>query len=379
MNLNFFPFIVHQKVRCAETEKKKCQEERDVFSAKNAALKAEFRDLERVVQDAKDEASNYRTQMKYLRAEKTRYDKAREETQAAKEKLQLYESIDLIVKGTIGEVNDRLHDIGDFSKTARELSIIIVALKKEMKAQGEDRHALKAEMRAKCAKISELKSALVTKSRDLAELQQVNRTLSSDLQHAEEEKDTLKVKVNWLQQAMDSPSGDVRQSALNRVITENPAPCLFAGLSDSDDDDNGEKPKKKTDSPFLKTKSCSIVGLNKRKVSPCKDSTNVISGFNIMKKSRFAAAGLSQEAALKGPAAAVSKNKSGEKFYDGLGGHSKPDIFPSGRANPGSQATGAVGKKPKGVAKRPKVGGAAASSRDKNIKAINKYFNFDTP
>lgn len=312
--------------------------------------------------------------MKYMRAEKTRYDKAREEAQAAKEKLNLYESIDIIVKGSIGEVNDRLHEIGDFSKTARELSILIVALKKELNAQKEDRQQCQAALRSKAAKISELKVALVQKSRDLNELQQVNRTLTSDLKHAEEEKDNLKSKVNWLQDAIDSPSGDVRQSALNRMITENPAP-YFPGLDT--DDEPGENVSK---SPFLKTKSCSIVGLNKRKLpssslpqpSPCKESTN-ISHFNIMKKSRLASCSLSQQQGPfpKGPI--VSKNKSGDKFYDGLGGHSKPDVFPQ-KVRGSSSGLGA-GKKPKGVAKKPKVTTADMKKND----TIQKYFNFDTP
>ena len=94
-----------------------------------------------------------------------------------------------------------------------------------------------------------------------------------------------------------------------------------------------------------------------------------------MKKSRFAS--LSQETSLMSKRPIVSKNKSGDKFYDGFGGHSKPDTFPMGRGFAGTcNASGlAAGKKPKGVAKKPKVGVAS----DKNFKAINKYFNFDTP
>ena len=57
-----------------------------------------------------------------------------------------------------------------------------------------------------------------------------------------------------------------------------------------------------------------------------------------------------------------------DTFYNGFGGHSKSDNYPSAKKEIGLTFF----KKPKGVAK-PKV------ESDPKMKTINKYFNFDTP
>jgi len=271
------------------------------------------------------------------------------------------------VNGSLPEVNDRLHELGDFSKASKELNIIIVALKKEMKAQGEDRFALKAEARAKARAVTDLKEKLVVLSRQVQELSNENRTLASDLRHAEDERGALKKKVSTLQDAINSPSGDPRGSVINRMVTEFPAPmqCI-----ESDSEDEG---KLDTGSPFLKTKSCGIVGLNKRKATPCQDSTNY-SQMNIMKKARVGVSSLSKDdnlnAACSQSSSSAAEAKSREKYYDGFGGHSKLDVFPSGSNGGGFK----LARKPKGVSK-PK----ALSQRTTSAKAIDKYFNFDTP
>ena len=100
-------------------------------------------------------------------------------------------------------------------------------------------------------------------------------------------------------------------------------------------------------------------------MSPCKDATN-FSQMSIMKKPRT---GLGPTTSSKSLASTQD-----EKFYDGLGGHSKPDLFPT-RAN--SQGF-KLGKRPKGVSK-PKASAAFTKQNSASAKAIDKYFNFDTP
>ncbi len=57
---------------------------------------------------------------------------AQDEAKDLRDKLKLYQTIDAMVKGSNADVNNRLHDVGDFSQASRELSIIIVALKREL-------------------------------------------------------------------------------------------------------------------------------------------------------------------------------------------------------------------------------------------------------
>merc|ERR1719420_247941 len=116
----------------ANTDKRKLSEERDSLAAKNLALKEDAVRSERTKNEAREETANLKTQMRYMQAEKHAYKKAKEESAELREQLEMYKTVDEMVRGSAGEVNNRLHDMGDFSKAARELSIIIVALKREL-------------------------------------------------------------------------------------------------------------------------------------------------------------------------------------------------------------------------------------------------------
>lgn len=110
-------------------------EERDGLAAKNIGLKDELKQRQSQIAELRDDLSTLRTKLKYHQSEKIKVQRAQEEATEAKAQLQMYKNIDEVVKGSIGEVNAKLHEIGDFSPTSQQLSIIIVALKKEMKLQ----------------------------------------------------------------------------------------------------------------------------------------------------------------------------------------------------------------------------------------------------
>lgn len=213
-----------------------------------------------------------------------------------------------------------------------------------------------------------------------------NEKLSNDLQHNEEEVQTLTAKIRSLQDALASPSSDPKSSAINRLLTENPAPqdISFQTNSSKADAITPLKTKEKRDSttkailsPFeIKTKQCGIVGLtkttsmteypNQPNRSPFKDtnsrkamisseckmtssqpSMNIFKplsqGTNIYKRTRIDD--------LKSPSPIAPSHM----FYDGLGGHSKNDAFPvAGKKDFKLKPTSyALSKKPKGVS-RPK-------------------------
>ena len=80
-----------------------------------------------------------------------------------------------MVRGSMGEVNNRLHDIGDFSKASRELSIIIVGLKRELAAKGEEKMELRTELKRASARVAEVKSKLSAAAKETLELSHANR------------------------------------------------------------------------------------------------------------------------------------------------------------------------------------------------------------
>jgi len=356
------------ELRMANTDKRKLSEERDSLAAKNLALKEDAVRSERTKNEAREETANLKTQMRYMQAEKHAYKKAKEESAELREQLELYKAVDEMVRGSLGEVNNRLHDMGDFSKASRELSIIIVGLKRELAAKGEEKLELRAELKRASARVSEVKSKLSAAARETLELSQANRSLQSDLRHCEEERDKLERRTERLEEAL--------KAAENGTVKS---------LDDTQPAVGGED----SDSPFLRVKAHSLVGLTKRRKSPCKDATN-FEDFNIMKRSRLAAVtaasssskspGLvlgSQPSSSQPPAksssssvssassASTLKRAGSDLFYDGLGGHSKPDAFPTLRRDPFKQ----LSKKPKGVA-RPKN-----CAQTKGQKLMDQFFS----
>lgn len=353
------------ELRMANTDKKKLGEERDSLAAKNLALKEDAVRSERTKNEAREETANMKTQMRYVQAEKHAYRKAKEESAELREKLELYKAVDEMVRGSMGEVNNRLHDIGDFSKASRELSIIIVGLKRELSAKGEEKRELRTELKRSSVRTAEVKSKLSAAAQEALEMSQANRSLQSDLRHCEEERDVLKRRMSRLEDALKA--------------TEN-------GASKSLDDTQPAAGSEDSDSPFLRVKAHSLVGLGKRRKSPCKDaamspSKDVFKDFNIMKRSRLAAAAVvssskspglvfgsqpsSQPHAISSSSSTSTfKRTNSELFYDGLGGHAKPDAFPSLRRDPFK-----LSKKPKGVV-RPKT-----CPQTKGQKLMDQFFS----
>jgi hypothetical protein len=64
------------------------------------------------------------------------------------------------------------------------------------------------------------------------------------------------------------------------------------------------------------------------------------------------------------------------QFFDGLGGHSRPDAFPRPAKKDFKLKPLPLSKKPKGVS-RPKM--SFSQSASKNLATIDKFFNLDTP
>ena len=79
---------------------------------------------------AKEETLNYKAQNSLLQGERKKADFAKKEAKELREKLELLKNIEFIVNASSSEVNQKLHQMGDYSKASRDLSYICVALKK---------------------------------------------------------------------------------------------------------------------------------------------------------------------------------------------------------------------------------------------------------
>ena len=281
--------------------------------------------------------------------------------------------------------------------------MISVTLKDQLSKNQKELKHTRQESSHKSNKINELRQQVTMLTQHNRGLELDNEKLTNDLQHNEDEVQHLNAKIRSLQDALSSPSGDPKSSAINRLLTENPAPLCISFEKDVVKENfitplkTREKvsPSKKLLSPFeIKTKQCGIVGLTKTKSlceasndiekSPCKDSTNSIKakispvrkitssqpsmnlfkpssqGTSIYKKARY----LDD---LQSPSPTIAPSN---MFYDGLGGHSKNDAFPvAGRKDFKLKPTPyTLSKKPKGVS-RPK------NSKPGTSKPIDDFFS----
>ena len=278
-----------------------------------------------------------------------------------------------------------------------------MTLKQQLEEKGKEVKQARQDVNKKSKEINDFRQQIAMLTQSNRSLEQEKEILENDLKHNEEEINILRSKVSSLQDALTSPSGDPRSSALNRLLTEHPAPQDVSYSEVKSKDQDIPKPKfrknfpKTSDvlSPFeMKTKECRIVGLRKTKSisesqkhfrrSPCKEKTN-----NPDKNSYINTKTLSQPSTSRLqssiPQGIVKKSRFDDlkspspiapshMFYDGLGGHSKLDRFPTiARKDFNIKPTSYnISKKPKGVS-RPK--NSKPTLKDDSVKPIDNFFS----
>ncbi len=345
------------QVRCVESEKKNLQEKVNELTAHNIGIKEEFKALEKKFKTNRDECGLMKNQMKILEGENQRAKLARKKAAELEQKLQLYETVELALKGTLPQMMDRLHSLNDYSDNARQLCEVSEVLKKELQNKGLEVKQLYKSLQQKTNELNQMKAQ---KDENVVKVNQLaidNNRLRADMTHMEEENNDLRSKLNKLQEALVSPSNDPKSSAIARLVRENPAPLYL---------------EQSPPTPKLAKKSCGIVGLNQR--SPCKNIGNSLKrSLSTRDESSDVPTSLFSKKLKSSSLSQPTTSAKKDYFYDGLGGHSKADIFPTSQAKPSSSFV--LSKKPKGVSKQPKVN----PNQSRKMDTINKYFNFDTP
>ena len=338
------------QLRCSDTEKKKYKDKVDELTAKNLGVREEYEVLEKKYKSGREELASLRNQVRLLQGEKERARLDRIKVHELEEKLQTYETIHVAINGTRQQLMSRLHDLNDYSPNAQQLVQVSEQLKRELAVKADDAKILHKALQKKTNENGELKTRLEDKSVEVIRLSNLSEKLREDLNHAENEREILKSKLAKLEEAIVSPSGDPKSSAISRLIREHPPPLSMNMTVNS-------PPTPKISS----VKSCGLIGLKepslKRPALSQENAEPIRSGSLFgPKKAKFS----SQPTMVS--------DRSG-LYFNGLGGHSKSDEFPT------SQKSGnyVLAKKNKGIS-RPKV-----IKPDKKTQTLNKYFKFDTP
>ncbi|XP_023721311.1 E3 ubiquitin-protein ligase TRAIP isoform X2 [Cryptotermes secundus] len=242
-------------------------------------------------------------------------------------------SIQIIVQGTTAEVEDMLDKHGDSYDSRKSLATYVSVLKREIQAASEKKRDFRDRLKIYHRDLS---AAILEKNRlneDLKLKSKLNKQLEDDLQHLEHEKKSLQKKIHDLEKAISSPSGkNPRDSALQRLILESPIPeaVKIPRLTDPAETDTSTStmfgallsPESKAQqkfepaSPYLNIKSCSF-GL-----TPLKGSQSM----NLQLPSGSNKFSIFRKPNHERPNSSAAANP--EEAYDGLGGHSKADLFP---------------------------------------------------
>ena len=106
--------------------------------------------------------------------------------------------------------------------------MISVTLKDQLSKNQKELKQTRQESSHKSNKINELRQQVTMLTQHNRGLELDNEKLTNDLQHNEDEVQHLNAKIRSLQDALSSPSGDPKSSAINRLLTENPAPLCIS-------------------------------------------------------------------------------------------------------------------------------------------------------
>merc|ERR1712193_515215 len=205
-----------------------------------------MKSLEQKLRNSKDDCASFKNQVKILQSENQRKKDAVRKAAELEEKLKKFETIEVSLKGTLPQMMDRLHSLNDYSDNARQLCEVAEQLKKELINKGSEVKQLAKCLQQKTNECIALKSKKDENIIKVAELTGLNNKLRNDMDHIGDENNDLRVKLNKLQEAIVSPSGDAKSSAIARLVSENPAPKFLENSPPT---------------PKTTIKSCGIVGL----------------------------------------------------------------------------------------------------------------------
>ena len=113
------------QLRCSENNLKTANEGKEKSIVQAIALREELREVERKLSSTKEQIVDIKAENRLLRGEKSKSDKAKKEAKELSERLKEYEHIQFIINESASKVNQKLHELCDFSKATKESTIII--------------------------------------------------------------------------------------------------------------------------------------------------------------------------------------------------------------------------------------------------------------
>eukprot|EP00088_Acartia_fossae_P027443 TRINITY_DN28203_c0_g1_i1.p1 TRINITY_DN28203_c0_g1~~TRINITY_DN28203_c0_g1_i1.p1 ORF type:complete len:415 (-),score=45.67 TRINITY_DN28203_c0_g1_i1:42-1286(-) len=332
------------KVRTLNTELDNAKSRSKTTDEKNVKLKEEIKKIEHSRRKAEDALRDIQVKITLLKDERDRFEQYKTDAEKYKREVEKFQSVDKVVKGSIGDVNMFLHERGCYDRESRDLALLIVVLKKTLNEVKLEKKKSDKKLEESHLNREDIKKRLNSQNVQISELKAHNEMICAELKEVKDQAQKVLAHERELKEKVQ------RQERALKAFKENELPPLEIDLEHYDEDEKNLS-LSSMDSPMPSFKSCSVKIGEKRKVlSDVRNETG--------KRPRFRA-DLMQ----------IGAQKSSGPAYDGMGGRSKPDVFPDPLKR----------KLSKPVKKAPSV--VKLSNRiDKQQKQFVKYFGtLDSP
>lgn len=332
------------QLKLKEQEAKKHKDEADTSKAQAVALREEFRATERMITDKETTIRALKTQVLYADNVVSQSKKMKEDNKKLQEKLKLMEGVGTLLEGTTEEVTLMVNGEAGRPSGAKNIATFCVVLKKELSRAVDKERKTRSEMMIVERRGKEEAKSVKNLREEVDTLTTLNRYLEQDNKGLAADNTNLKAKIRLLEQSIASPSDDVRNSAIHRLLFESPAPALLKRLHGSQEEDCvtpevvRKKPKGATNKPQESKEQRERDSESETEMvdiatpPPAKKLASTLQrplsdSCNIMKGSRGVYTNLHA-----GPTTSKAwKNKllvGDDVGYDGLGGHHRADEFP---------------------------------------------------
>jgi len=338
------------QLRLKEAEKSKVLDRNKDVEDVLRQQKDEIKKIEHDKRKYKEQAEGMRTQNRVLQEERYKYEDALKETQEVKGKLEKYKAVEIAVKGLEADLNTFLHERGAFDKKTKDISTLVIVLKKKLAEVKKERGLYEGRLREEAGKHEIAKRKFKDLEVQLAEAQCNNKLLEKDLWRSQEDVRILKERQQTERLSPVSCSADDTQPL---VIDALVSPLKTAS------------PPPTQPSSGYRLPSYKLVGATKRSLSTESDDER----SPLMPVLNHSSKRLATEKSVSRPS---------HLWYDGLGGRAKNDLFPVPKSQISLSSQSLKSQTSTKIRLKTKPGISGVNS--KQTKTIDKFFgSFDTP
>ncbi|XP_069681479.1 E3 ubiquitin-protein ligase TRAIP-like [Periplaneta americana] len=322
------------QIRLKDQDIKNVSEENKKLNTQNSGLRDEIKSQEKDIRTLKSTLSAQREQIKHLQTQTKAIEDAQDEARRLRKEFNDLKSVQIIVQGTVADVENMLEKYGDSYDSVKSLATYVSVLKREMQVSSEKKRDMRERLRT-CQRdlsIANLERDKLTEELNVKTKQ--NKQYEDDMKHMEQEMRGLQKKVRDLEKAISSPSGkNPRDSALRRLILESPLPEA-AKRPKLTDPNAADTPTKVMDDQIYDlmspdSKASEHTTEPRKNTYPSKEHPRILSTRPQASNLRHPSD--KNYSIFKRPGLTVSRfsgSANPEAAYDGLGGHSKADEFP---------------------------------------------------